>query len=232
MIEEYILFGDKNTYKDYKLLIQSLLISTPNPKEELIDIPGADGELDFSETLTGDIKYQKRTITISLAKRKNESCLAEYSKIQNDLHSKTMKIILSNDPNFYYFGKVKVKDYDRYSLLHAIDIECDVEPYKYDLTSSDEDWLWDPFDFETGIINETRDLVVDGELEVSILGRRQKVVPKFVCENPLQLIFNEQTYNLPAGGSYSPDIEICEGENILKFIGNGTVTIEYRGGSL
>ena len=232
MIEEYILFGDKNTYKDYKLLIQSLLISTPNPKEELIDIPGADGELDFSESLTGDIKYQKRTITISLAKRKNESCLAEYSRIQNDLHSKIMKIILSEDANFYYYGKVKVKDYDRYSLLHTIDIECDVEPYKYDLTSSDEDWLWDPFDFETGIINETRDLIVDGELEVSILGRRQKVVPKFVCENPLQLIFNEQTYNLPAGGSYSPDIEICEGENILKFIGNGTVTIEYRGGSL
>ena len=232
MIEEYILFGDKNTYKDYKLLIQSLLISTPNPKEELVDLPGADGELDFSESLTGDIKYQKRTLTISLAKRKNESCLSEYSRIQNDLNGKTMKIILSEDPNFYYYGKVKVKDYDRYSLLHTIDIECDVEPYKYDLTSSDEDWLWDPFSFIDGIINETRDLVVDGELEVSILGRRQKVVPKFVCENPLQLIFNEQTYNLPAGGSYSPDIEICEGENILKFIGNGTVTIEYRGGSL
>ena len=232
MIEEYILFGDKNTYKDYKLLVQSLIISTPNPKEELIDVPGADGELDFSESLTGDIKYQKRTITISLAKRKNESCLAEYSQIQNDLHSKTMKIILSNDSSFYYYGKVKVKDYDRYSLLHTIDIECDVEPYKYDLFASDEDWEWDPFDFETGIINETKDLVVDGELEVSILGRRQKVVPKFVCENPLQLIFNEQTYNLPAGGSYSPDIEICEGENILKFFGNGHVTIEYRGGSL
>jgi len=232
LIEEYILFGDKNTYKDYKLLIQSLLISTPNPKEELVDLPGADGELDFSESLTGDIKYQKRTLTISLAKRKNESCLSEYSRIQNDLNGKTMKIILSEDPNFYYYGKVKVKDYDRYSLLHTIDIECDVEPYKYDLTSSDEDWLWDPFSFIDGIINETRDLVVDGELEVSILGRRQKVVPKFVCENPLQLIFNEQTYNLPAGGSYSPDIEICEGENILKFIGNGTVTIEYRGGSL
>jgi len=232
LIEEYILFGDKNTYKDYKLLIQSLLISTPNPKEELVDLPGADGELDFSECLTGDIKYQKRTLTISLAKRKNESCLSEYSRIQNDLNGKTMKIILSEDPNFYYYGKVKVKDYDRYSLLHTIDIECDVEPYKYDLTSSDEDWLWDPFSFIDGIINETRDLVVDRELEVSILGRRQKVVPKFVCENPLQLIFNEQTYNLPAGGSYSPDIEICEGENILKFIGNGTVTIEYRGGSL
>lgn len=193
---------------------------------------GADGSLDFSESLTGDVKYQKRIITISLAKRKNESCLSEYSRIQNDLHGKVMKIILSNDPNFYYYGKVKVKDYDKYSLLNTIDIECNVDPYKYDLTSSNEDWLWDPFDFETGIINETKDLQVNGELEVTILGRRKRVVPIFYCENPLELIFNGQTYNLSVGESYSPDIEIVEGENILKFIGNGTVTIEYRGGSL
>lgn len=143
-----------------------------------------------------------------------------------------MKIILSNDTNFYYKGKVKVKDFDRFSLKHVIDIECDVEPYKYDLTSSDEDWPWDPFDFETGIINETKDLEVNGELEVSILGRRKRVVPKIICDNPLELIFNGETYNLTAGTNNSPDIEICDGENILKFIGNGTVTIEYRGGSL
>lgn len=193
---------------------------------------GSDGVLDFSESLTGDTKYQNRILTIILNKAKNQSCLAEYSKIQNDLHGKRMKIILSEDQNFYYYGKVKVKDYDRYSLVHFIEIECDVEPYKYDLTSSDEDWLWDPFSFEDGIINETKDLVVNGELEITIIGRRMKVVPKFTCDNPLQLIFNGTTYNLPSGTSYSPDIEICEGENVLKFVGNGTVTIEYRGGSL
>ena len=58
------------------------------------------------------------------------------------------------------------------------------------------------------------------------------MIPKFVCDNDLQLIFNEQTYNLPSGTSYSPDIEICNGENTLKFVGTGKVTIEYRGGSL
>lgn len=182
--------------------------------------------------MTGEAKFKNRKINITCANLKRYFTLQEYSRIQNAIHGKRMKIRLSKDLNFYYIGKINVSKYEASGLIREILIVCDVEPYKYDLTSSDEDWLWNPFDFETGIINETRDLVVDGELEVSILGRRQKVVPKFVCENPLQLIFNEQTYNLPAGGSYSPDIEICEGENILKFIGNGTVTIEYRGGSL
>lgn len=229
---EYIQFGNKNTYRDYRLLIQSLTISTAEPKEELVEVPGMDGNLDFSESLTGDTVYQNRTINISLAKRKNKNCLSEYSQIQNDLNGRTMKIILSDDPNFFYYGKVRVKDYDKYAILHAIDIECNVKPYKYDLYSSDEDWLWDPFSFIDGIINETKDLNVDGKLEIKITGRRKRVIPKITCENELQLIFNEQTYNLPSGTSYSPDIEICEGENILKFVGNGKVTIEYRGGSL
>ena len=228
----YVLFDNYNTFTDFNLYIQKTEISEAEIKKETINIPGADGELDFTYSLTGDAKFQNRKINITCANLKKYITLQEYSRIQNALHGKKMKIILSNDLNFYYLGKVSIGKFEIDGLIRYVTIECDVEPYKYDLTSSNEDWLWDPFDFETGIINETRDLVVDGELEVSILGRRQKGVPKFVCENPLQLIFNEQTYNLPAGGSYSPDIEICEGENILKFIGNGTVTIEYRGGSL
>lgn len=229
---EYIQFGNKNTYRDYRLLIQSLTISTAEPKEELVEVPGMNGNLDFSESLTGDTVYQNRTINISLAKRKNKNCLNEYSQIQNDLNGRNMKIILSDDPNFFYYGKVRVKDYDKFAILHTIDIECNVKPYKYDLYSSNEDWLWDPFSFIDGIINETKDLNVNGELKIKITGRRKRVIPKITCKNELQLIFNGQTYNLPSGTSYSPDIEICEGENILKFVGNGKVTIEYRGGSL
>lgn len=231
-MEQYILFGDKNTYIDYKLLIQSLNISTPQPKEELVDVPGSDGILDFSESLTGDTKYQNRIISIVLNKAKNENCLVEYSKIQNDLHGKRMKIILSEDQNFYYYGKIKVKDYDKYSLVHYIEIECDVEPYKYDLTASDENWLWDPFSFIDGIINETKDLVVNGELEVILYGRRKRVVPWITCDHQMQVIFKSNTYNLLSQRQKVLNIEICEGENKLKFVGYGKVTIEYRGGSL
>lgn len=143
-----------------------------------------------------------------------------------------MKIRLSKDLNFYYLGKVKVGAFEENGLIRTVIIECDVEPYKYDLTASNEDWLWDPFDFESGIINETRGLQVNGELEVSIYGRRKRVIPKITCENPMQVIFNSNTYNLSAGIQKVLNIEICEGKNVLKFIGNGKVTIEYRGGSL
>lgn len=154
------------------------------------------------------------------------------SEIANYLHGKKFKIILDEDSSFYYYGRAEVNQFKSNKSIGTITIECNVEPYKYDLTSSNEDWLWDSFSFEDGIINETKDLTVNKELEVTICGRRKRVIPKISCDNPLKLIFNGQTYNLLAGVNYSPDVEICEGENKLKFVGDGTVTIEYRGGSL
>ena len=112
----------------------------------------------------------------------------------------------------------------------TIDVKADA--YKYDISASDEDWPWDPFNFEDGIINETKDLVVDGELKVVIYGRRMHVVPVITCSNAMQVEFNGETYNLPEGSYEVFNIEIVEGENKLKFIGNGTVSISYRGGSL
>lgn len=129
--------------------------------------------------------------------RKGKIYLQEYSKIQNALHGKYMKIIINKDRNFYYQGNVSVQAYKTENYIKTINITCDVEPYKYERFSSDDDWLWDPFDFYDGIINETKDLEIDGERDVIIVGRRQKVVPKFICSNSMDVIFNNETYTLP-----------------------------------
>lgn len=189
--------------------------------------------LDFSSSLTGDVKYKDRKITLNFTMRdKIEKWPSLVSEITNYLHGKNFEIILDNDLSFYYVGSAKVNSFKSDKTLGRIVIECDVDSYKYDLTTSAEDWLWDPFSFEDGIINETKDLIVDGELEVNIYGRRKLVSPKFVCENDLQCIFEGQTYNFINGTNYAPNIQIKEGQNTFKFIGNGKVTIEYRGGSL
>lgn len=227
-------FDDIHTFEKWKLILTHTEISFPEPKTETVDIPGADGELNFSKSLTGDVKYKNRTITFTFVTvERYDKWKSLISDISNYLHGQEFeKIILDEDINFYYKGFAEINQFESNKNTGTITIQCNVEPYKYDINASNEDWLWDTFDFESGIINETKDLTVDNELEVVIYGRRKKVIPKFNCENDLQLIFNGQTYNLPSGESYSPDIEICEGQNTLKFIGTGKVTIEYRGGSL
>lgn len=195
--------------------------------------PGADGELDFTESLTGDVKYKNRMITINLTMIEDISLWSEkISELQNYLHGKRLKIIFDDDLNYYYVGRITVNEFESDKNIKLIVLQGNAEPYKYDVASSTEDWLWDPFDFENGIINETKDLVVDRSLDVTIVGKRKRVVPKFNCSTEMKLIFNGITFTLPKGESYSPYIEIVEGENNFRFIGDGTVTIEYRGGSL
>ena len=99
-----------------------------------------------------------------------------------------------------------------------------------------EDWEWDPFNFETGIIREYREIRVDGSLKFIIEGRRKNVVPAFTVVSDdgsgLQVRFNGTTYNLPDGTSRVLNIVIRSGTNTLYFTGNGTVSIDYRGGRL
>lgn len=226
-------FGNIHTYDEWKLILTSVDISFPDIKTEKTNIPGADGELDFTESLTNDVKYKNRKITFNFVMVQERSLWTSLmSTIANYLHGKDFKIILDNDLNFFYKGRAKVNQFKSDKSIGKIVIEADVDPYKYDLISSAEDWLWDPFNFEDGIINETKDLTVNGELTVNIYGRRKLVSPKFVCQNALQCIFEGHTYNFTPGTNYAPNIQIREGKNTLKFIGKGTVSIEYRGGSL
>lgn len=229
---EYIKFDNYNTYTDFKLYIQSIEITEAEAKRTTIDIPGSDGELDFSTVLTGDIKFKNRKLNIELSNLKGKIYFQEYSRIQNALHGKKMKIILSKDKNFFYYGTVNVSAFKTEKGIRSIKISCDVEPYKYDINSSLDDWLWDPFNFENGIINYTKDIKVEGKRKVTIYGRRKKIIPNITCDNKLQVIFNSNTYNLLPGIQRILNIEICEGINTLEFVGNGTVSIEYRGGSL
>ena len=70
-----------------------------------------------------------------------------------------------------------------------------------------------------------------------IPGTRLSVVPVITVSElaegtEMQVAFEGNTYTLAEGENEIADIEIVEGENILIFYGTGTISIDYRGGSL
>ena len=229
-----ILFGDKHSYKDWNMILVSKDVATPEPKTNNIEIPGADGVIDLTEALTGDIKYNNRKLTFEFAiRREFGKHLAIQSKISNYLQGKKLKIIIDDDKSFYYIGRCIINKFQSDNTIGKLIIEVDAEPYKYDIQSSKEDWIWDTFSFEDGIINtKTDNISVLGEQEIIIFGRRKKVSPEIIVSADMKVEFKENIYNLSKGKNKILDIQIEEGENILKFIGEGVVSIDYRGGSL
>lgn len=168
-----------NSYKDFNFLIEDFEISEATFEEEIVDIPGTSSVIDFSKSLSGDSNYKRRTLNIFLNKFKESNYIQDYSKIQNALHGKEMKIIFSTDPEKYFIGTIKVGALtEPFKKVWKLTISCDIDPFKYDIIASDEDWIWDDFSFENGILNEFKDLVVDGELEIVIIRKKKAYFPR------------------------------------------------------
>lgn len=233
-----VTFGTKHSYRDWGLILKSRpVISPPSPKTVYVDIPASDGIIDLTESLTGDVKFENRTITCEfnvLDARNRWSNI--YSEILDFLHGQNMRIILDEDPTYYYIGRLKVNEWKSNKKTSTITIEGTVEPYKLEMFSSLEDWEWDSFNFETGIVRDYRNIRVDGSLNFTIEGRRKSVVPSFIVKSDdgsgLKVKFNGTTYDLVDGTDRVLNIIIKNGTNTLYFTGDGTVSIDYRGGRL
>lgn len=233
-----VTFGTKHSYRDWGLFLKSRpVISPPSPKTVYVDVPGSDGVIDLTESLTGDVKYETRKITcefVVLDARDRWSNI--YSEILDFLHGQQMKIILDEDPTFYYIGRLTVNEWKSSKVTSTITIEGNVEPYKLEMFSSLEDWEWDSFNFETGIIREYESIRVDESLTFTIEGRRKSVVPTFIVQSDdgsgIDVLFGGISHHLPDGSSKVLNIIIKDGVNTLVFTGNGTVSIDYRGGRL
>ena len=231
-----ITFGDKNTWDDWHLVPSSRpVIAPPDVKSKTVDIPGADGELNLTELLNGRPTYQNRTGSIEfIVVNDYWDWDVAYSTIMNYLQGKSMKMVLEDDPAYYYEGRFAVSEWRSDKSWSLITIDYNVYPYKKDLSATDEDWLWDSFDFETQIIqNGMKNLTVDGVLTVTVEGSPQPVAPVITVSGPMMLSFNGIEKSMDKAGDYKyGDILFQEGTNKITFRGNGNVTISYRGGRL
>ena len=228
-----VMIGEKHSYNDFRLLLTSKVISPPSPQINKVSVPLRDGAIDLTCALTDDVKYDDRKITMTFTMiEPSKSWPERVSEIQNYLHGQRMKIVFDDDAAFYYIGRISVNEWASSRHNGKLVIEGSVEPFKYDITSSAVDWEWDTFDFEQGIINEMGELIVDGSKTITLICRRKRMFPVFTVSADMTVTFDGETYNLKAGSQKVYDIFFAEGENELTFTGNGTVTIDYTGGSL
>lgn len=224
--------SEKHTYDDFGLRIKSINIGFPSVKESKIEIPGADGYLDITDYFGTRYENRKLTIECDLEDNGYYNWAGIISQLSNYLHGKKRKIVLDWDNGFYYLGRGNCEYEKKNRVYSLITLKFDCDPYKYELTATDEDWLWDPLDFEEGSIKEYGNLVVDGTLTLTVIGSPMPVVPNIIVSSDMKVNFDGEIYELKRGENYLPDIEIKDGEYMMTFTGHGIATVSYRGGSL
>lgn len=206
-----------------------------------VDVPGADGFLDFSEAIAGRRIFKNRPINIELGGKKPRNDWDIFiSDLRNLIEGREIKIIFDNDPGFYWTGRATVQSFDRNRELGTFTLSIPkADPYKYNAADSTEDWLWDPFDFETGIIDEGTEITLAGPTSTqsyTIVPDLMPFVPTIQVSQMgaagITMTAGGETYTLIQGKNRFADIVVDQEDVTLTFTGQGTLTIRYRRGSL
>lgn len=151
-------FGDYDSWKDWHLIPTSRpVISSPSERTTFVTVPGRNGKVDLSWALTGKPIFENRTGSIEFYVDTNQwrGWHTAYSTIMKALQGSRMRVILSDDPSFYYEGMCWVDKWNSEERYSKISIQYDLYPYKKRVIFEENDWLWDPFDFENGVIGHS-----------------------------------------------------------------------------
>lgn len=230
-----ITFGSKNTWDDWHLIPKSRPVFNPPPvKTHFVEIPGGDGSIDLSTALAGRPLFGNRVGSFEFYVENGfKDWSALYSEIMVYLHGQKMRAVLEDDPAYFYEGRFTVNAWKSEQQRSTIVIDYNVNPYKRDTRASDEDWIWDTFNFETGIARYYEDLTVTNRLDLVVIGDVMPAIPTIIASaNGMSVEFNGIGHSLNKGENVLSLIKIQNGENHISFFGNGKITIRLIGGRL
>lgn len=215
MLNDVIFNNEKSAYDDWNIVLTKAEIPLPTPKTSIVDIKGADGVIDLTEALTGDVQYNNRPIKLTFEMMDDTDYSTLISDISNYLHGKVVTVTLSNDDDYYYRGRATINQWECVKRKGKIVIQIDSEPYKY-------------------LVTETvRTITVNNQTKtITLPNSRKRVCPNLNVTGTVTLTVNGVTYELAEGKQQLVNFILVEGNNAIKISGNGTITITYRQGAL
>ena len=214
MLHDVTFNNEKSAYKDWNIVLTEVELPPPEPKTMAVEITGADGIIDLSEVLTGDIKYSTRKIKLKFEVMDDKQYYSITSEIAKYLHGKNVTFKLNDDDNYYYTGRAIINSWECVKRKGVIIITIVADPYKYEITEK--------IYTITLRSNETKDVV--------LINGRKHVCPILDVTGSVNLIWNGATYTLSEGKQQVIRFVLNEGNNLVSFTGTGTVKVTYRRG--
>lgn len=136
MYHSVTFYTDNNrysTYEDWRLVPETRpVVVPPEPKYNYLDLPGGHGQIDLTESLTGFPLYNRREGEWTFYVLNDYgNWTTRLSEIMTVLQGRLLKAVLDDDPDYYYFGRFHVSDWDSGGETWSmITIAYNVAPFK------------------------------------------------------------------------------------------------------
>lgn len=233
--------GEEYNSLDWMLILTNCEIEDAPARRYEVEVPGRDGKLDMSEAL-GGVYFENRRIELTFAciNYTTQRHLLLASTVRNAIDGKLCRLVISSDLGYFWRGRCQV-DATRLGIEGSeLVVTMDAEPYKYDTISSYDAWEWDPFNFETGVIVQLDDIVLDNEtveVELPIDPARSKPIIWLTSGSSgsvsAKMSGEASWHPLRSGKNTIPEVRMsATADTVLMLEGTGTVGVEYRIGSL
>lgn len=204
---DLVSFDDITSYSLGLLLIEKS-IGTATPKTNYIDIPGADGKLDLTESF-GEVKYSNRSISFKFVTRGNHD--DAYDNVMNALNGKLFNIELSDDKGYFFRGRISVSDWSEDNAFGYLNITADCEPYRY----------------KKEVTKTSITLTADPQ-NITLINSGRTVMPKFTATGKGSITLNENIVEFSPSEFTNPFITLKNGSTTLSVKGDGSLSIEYQ----
>lgn len=138
-------FGEYHSYQDWGMWLSKRPdLGSPEPRLNLVDVRGMDGNLDLTEVNSGDVKFSNRTLVFTFAKMVPAWQQEEFkSTVRNALHGRVIdEIYLDEDIAWAYTGRAYVEFENLESWKLQIVVTVDAFPYAM-ARSETIAWLYD-----------------------------------------------------------------------------------------
>lgn len=240
--EHSVIFGPTDgsagmhTWEDWFLIPTSRpTMSMPGAQNKFVEIPGMNGSYDISDYLTPDVTYTDRSGSFEfVVDNDHADWLTIYRSIAAYLHGQRLRMILTDDLEWYYEGRFTLDEWKSEQARSKISISYRVAPFKFSIYADFTDnILWDPFCFERDsdwsalyhveLSNETR------TYDLEAYGIRNQIRARLVSGGPITASFGSITATLD-----TPNAEVALGQSSrigmtsLTLSGSGVVDIGWQ----
>lgn len=191
----------------------------PEPKIEIAEVPLRDGYVDLTAMLSPMRRYSSRTLHIGLELRGLRSTwMSNYQALLADVHGQELKISRTEDANWFYIGYCTVGALEDHGASAGITIEVMAQPFKRSAT-----------------VRATQSATLNGGTSTktfSVTDMRGYLEFTTTSTN-MTVTYSGRTWTLASGTNTDCNgLILPSGSNSITLKGNGSVTVNLRGGTL
>lgn len=242
-----------NTWTDFHIAPKERLsVATPPVKTNYVEIPGMNGSLDYTEVLAGEPLYGNRTGSWEfIVVNGFAAWYSIYDQMRTLLHGKKVNVILREQPNYIYTGRLELDQWKSEEHNSSITINYNFNPFKTFKEGTVEDWLWNDLTFKTDVYRiYYGSFIVNGTRERSFYNPLDKEVNvSLTLSAPMVISMYGSVWDVPAGSfddftsftrgdnkhtiQLGPVTSDMHGENPITFScdGSGSVIVNYERGA-